>query len=172
MKTTLNFFFTLLLCSSCFAQHTLKEGEYQYDGKTFKVKKTIYLDRTLITIRALGQFEDKPTPGLKDPNGLPMGKKQVHFDIEAVKGIVNNTLRGKFGELQRNKDGMTLSFHFWQRDGSIESISYRLNGSSLITVKEIAAIDKQIKENIRATFSGKEHQNYTLIQYGDVKVEF
>ena len=38
MKNLIFIFFTLALCSSCFAQNTLKDGKYQLDGKVFKFK--------------------------------------------------------------------------------------------------------------------------------------
>lgn len=172
MKTLTYLFIVFTLSSSCFAQNLLKDGEYNYDGKIFKVKKSTYLERSIFSVRALGQFENKRPPAPKDPYSYPTSKKDIHFDIDKVKEIIIGVLTSSKKELSTNKDRISLSFTFLEEDGSIESISYRLNGNTLINLKDIAKIDKEIKKNIKATFTGKEHNNFYLIHYGDVSVVF
>lgn len=172
MKTFIYIFVVCALCTSCFAQTALKEGQHTYDGKTFDVKRHTYLERTSISVSAIGRFYDKRPPLPKDPNGLPVKKKDVHFDIEKVKGIVNNVLASKRDELNRNNDRIDLSFAFLKQDGSIEYISYFLNGNTLIKLEDIAKIDMEIKRNVKATYTGNEHANFYLINYGNVNVKF
>ncbi|SFH35193.1 hypothetical protein SAMN04489864_109136 [Pedobacter insulae] len=161
-----------MLCSSCFAQNSLKDGKHNYDGKTFVVTKNSYLGKTSISVRVVGRFENKPLFYLKDPNGLPMSRKDIHVDTNKVKEIIRNILEPHTKELSANKDQITLQFTFVQKDGSIESISYSLNGNTLISLKEIAKMDRQIKKQVKATFTGTEHNNYFFINYGYVRVIF
>jgi len=170
MKNLIFIFFTLALCSSCFAQNTLKDGKYNYDGKNFIVKKTTYLDRSLISVRAVGRFENTPPPLPKDPYGYPPNRKDIHFDIDKVKEIVNDVLADKKKDLQENKDRINISFDFLQEGGSIESISYSFNSNTLINLKDIAKIDRELKKTIKATFTGNEYKNFFLISYGGVSI--
>ncbi len=101
-----------------------------------------------------------------------MNRKDIHFDIEKVKEIINNILASNKKELEINKDRIDLAFTFLEEDGSIESIGYFFKGHTLITLKDIAKIDKEIKKSIKATFTGKEHCNYYFIYYGGVSVIF
>ena len=172
MKNLIFIFFTLALCSSCFAQNTLKDGKYNYDGKNFRVKKTTYLDRSLISLRAVGRFENTPPPLPKDPYGYPPNRKDIHFDIDKVKEIVNDALVGKKKDLQENKDRIDISFDFLREGGSIESISYSFNGNTLINLKDIAKIDRELKKNIKATFTGNEYKNFFLISYSEVSIVY
>ena len=75
-------------------------------------------------------------------------------------------------DLQQNMDRMDLSFTFLQENGSIESISYFFNGNTLINLKDIAKIDRELKKNVKATFTGNEYKNFYLISYGMVSVTF
>lgn len=149
MKSLLYIFLTFTLCSSCFAQSTLKDGEYKYDSKIFKVKKNTCLDRSMFSVRALGRFENKRTPRPKDPNGFPMDKKDIHVDINKVKEIIIKVLTTNIKELEKNKDRIGLSFEFLSENGEVESILYGLNGNTLITLKEISKIDKKLKRILK-----------------------
>jgi len=172
MKTLSYIFLAFTLCSSCFAQSTLKDGQYNYDGKKFIVNKTTYGEKTSFSVRAAGKFEDKYPPAPKNPYGIPVNKKDIHFDIEKVKEIVNDVLISKKVKLTVNKDRIDLAFRFLQEDGSIENISYFLNGTTLINLEDIAKIDKEIKKSIKAIFTGREYSNFYLIDYGMVSVVF
>ncbi|MEJ5993682.1 hypothetical protein WG904_04550 [Pedobacter sp. Du54] len=174
MKTLAYIFLALTLCSSCLAQSTLKDGVQTYDGKKFAITKRTsdYSGRTSITVTVVGRFYNTRPPAPKDPYGLPVSKKDIHFDVEKVKEIINTVLASNRKELSANKDRIALSFAFLEQDGSIESISYFLNGNTLIGLKDIAKIDKEIKKNIKATFTGNEHTNYYLIYYGSLSLIF
>ncbi len=172
MKTLILIFLAFMLCFSSFAQSPLKDGKYSYDGKTFKVTKHTYLEKNSFSVRAIGRFEDKRPPAPKDPHGYPTNKKDIHFDIDKVKEIINNVLSVNEKNLMKNKDRIDLSFTFLEEDGSVENISYFFNNNTLISLKEIAKIDREIKKSIKATFTGKEHNNFYLISYGEVSVVF
>ncbi|SFH35165.1 hypothetical protein [Pedobacter insulae] len=172
MKTLIYFLLAITLCSSCWAQKPLKEGQYKYDGKTFIVEKSAYLERTSITVRVVGRFENKPQPSLKKPNALPIRKKDIHFDINKVKEITYNILEPNKKELNVNKERIDLHFTFNPEDGSIENIFYFFNGNTRINLKEIAKIDRQIKKQITANFTGNEYSDYYFIEYGIVSVLF
>ncbi|SFH35225.1 hypothetical protein [Pedobacter insulae] len=172
MKTLIYILLAITLCSSCFAQNSLKDGKHNYDGKTFAVTKNSYMGKTSFSVRVAGQFDNKPQHDLKDPNGLPMSRKDIHVDTNKVKEIIRNILEPHTKELSANKDQITLQFKFAQKDGSIESIYYFLNGNTIINLKEIAKMDRQIKKQVKATFTGTEHNNYFFINYGYVRVIF
>jgi len=172
MKNLIIIFLAFTFCSSCFAQSTLKDGRHNYDGKVFKVTKSDYSGKTSFSVTAIGRFWDKPSPPPKDPYGYPTAKKDIHFDIDKVKEIVNNVLSVKKKDLQQNMDRMDLSFTFLQENGSIESISYFFNGNTLINLRDIAKIDRELKKNVKATFTGNEYKNFYLISYGMVSVTF
>lgn len=106
----------------------------------------------------------------KDPYGYPPNRKDIHFDIDKVKEIVNDVLADKKKDLQENKDRINISFDFLQEGGSIESISYSFNSNTLINLKDIAKIDRELKKTIKATFTGNEYKNFFLISYGGVSI--
>ncbi|MBB2143932.1 hypothetical protein GM921_00415 [Pedobacter sp. LMG 31464] len=172
MKNLIYILLTITLCSNCFAQDTLKDGKYTQDGKVFKITKSTYLDKTSFSVSVIGRFWDKPSPPPKNPNGFRTNKKDIHFDIIKVKKIVSDVLNGKRNDLQQNKDRIDLSFTFLQENGSIENISYFFNGNTKINLKDIAKIDKEIKKNVKATFTGNDYKNFYLIPYGMVSVVF
>jgi len=169
MKNLIFILFAFTLCSSCFAQTTLKDGRYQLDGKFFKVTKSTYLDKTSFSVSVIGRYWDKPSPSPKNPNGLPINKKDIHFDIDNTKAIVNDVLAVNSKKLALNKDRIDMSFTFLQ-DGSIEHITYFFNGNTIISLKDIAKIDMELKKKIKATFSGEEYKNFYLIPFGMVSV--
>lgn len=171
MKNLIYILFAFTLYSSCFAQSTLKDGRYQLDGKVFKVTKYNYSGKkTTFSVRALGRFENTYAPPPKDPHGYPTNKKDIHFDMDKVKEIVNDALAGKKKDLQQNKDRIGLSFEFLQETGSIESINYSFNSNTLINLKDIAKIDRELKKNIKATFTGNEYKNFYLISHPGVNI--
>ncbi|WP_316785554.1 hypothetical protein [Pedobacter frigiditerrae] len=172
MKNLIFILLTFVFCSSCFAQNTLKDGKYTQDGKVFKVTKSTYQNKISFSVSVIGRFWDKPSPPPKDPNGFRTNKKDIHFDIANVQKIINDILIDKREGLQQNKDRIDLSFTFLQESGIIENISYFFNGSTMINLKDIAKIDKQLKKNIKATFTGNEYKNFYLIPYGMVSITF
>ncbi len=165
---------SITFCSSCFAQTNLQDGKHHQDGRVFKVTKykSDYSGKTSFSVTAIGRFWDKPSPPPKDPYGYPTAKKDIHFDIDKVKEIINGVLASKKEDLLQNKDRIDLSFTFLQENGSIESVSYFFNGNTLINLKDIAKIDRMLKKEIKATFTGNEYKNFYLISYGVVSVVF
>jgi hypothetical protein len=174
MRTLIYIFFALTISQSCIAQDRLNDGQYTQGGKRFTVTKNVsaYSGRTSFVVREVGRFDHKPFPAAKDPNGIPTGKKDIHFDIDKVKEIVNTILATDKKNLQANKDRIDLSFTFLRESGSIENISYFFDGNTIITLKDIAKIDRELKKTIKASFTGNEYKNFYLIPYGLVEITF
>ena len=172
MKNLTFIFLAFIFCSSCLAQSTLKDGKYTQDGKIYKITKSTYQNKASFSVSVIGRFWDKPSPPPKDPNGFRTNKRDIHFDIVNVQKIINDILIDKREGLQKNNDRIDLSFTFLQESGNIENISYFFNGNTIINLKDIAKIDKELKKNIKATFTGDEYKNFYLISYGMVSVTF
>lgn len=172
MKIILQLPFYFMLCLSCLAQTPLKDGIFKIDSKSYKVEKKSYADKSSFIVREIGRFENAYPPKPKNPYGSPVNRKDIHLDDEMVLKLIKDILKDRAIELSKNKDRIDLSFRLLQENGSIESISYFLPGNTKITLEEISKIDRLIKKNIHATFSGKEYTNFYLINYGNLKVVF
>ena len=98
MKNLIFIFFTLALCSSCFAQNTLKDGKYHLDGKVFKFKtlnNSSGTSKDLVTVSTLVNAK-QPLAG----NGIHFTlvvKNNANIAI-SLKNIVNQLTVGLYND--------------------------------------------------------------------------
>ncbi len=155
----------------CFAQTKITVGEMKGKYEIFTIFK---LDNSLYSsIPRIGIYSksNKYSNGIpyskaeKDPHFLPMNpKKDIHVDDDAIKSIVYAVLNKKLAALKVNKENMNIIIVF-ELNGKLSDIGFTLNANTLITLEEIESIDLQLREKIKATFTGKEYLQYTAINY-------
>ena len=156
----------------CSAQTKLTPGEIKGKHDTFIIKQ---IDQSLMmdTIKRIVVYSKSNlyNNGIpyskveKDRSFLPMNpKRDMHVNNDAIKQIVYNVLNNKLDALKHNKEIMNIILKF-HPDGQITDIGLGLHENTLITLQEIEDIDRQLRVNIKATFTGKQYLQYIAINY-------
>ena len=169
MKNVIIVLFALLIAPSCMAQSQLTSGRFNINGVFFNVKQSGY-DKSSYSIRADWKYGDV-NPGSKTPNPLPIGKEMIHFDMQQLKNIFYDKVAYKREKLSKEKVTIGLRIDF-EEDGSVAGTSYLISSDTAISLQEIAAIDKQIKTTIKATFTGPSYVDYYVIPYPYIHIWF
>lgn len=103
---------------------------------------------------------------------LPMDlKRDIHVNNDAIKQIVYDVLSKKLDALKKNKEDINLIFHF-EPNGNLTDISFILPENTLISLQDIEEIDRRMRANIKATFSGKQYLQYIAINYNPPTIVF
>jgi len=168
MKKLIILSLAICLFSSCSAQKAIKADIFKVNGKRFKV--TDYgsapnSNKVQIGIRGLDyKYENTRPPLPKVEFPYPMQKKDIHLDNDKVKKIIFDVLKPKLKHLKVNSEILSLSFSI-SENGTVLNISYFLNQKTYISVRDIAEIDKRIKDEIRVNFTGTDYLQYYVISY-------
>ena len=170
MKNLIIVLIALLIAPSCIAQSKLTSGRFNINGVFFIVKQSEYGDKSTYSIRADWKYGNV-YPGPKIANPLPIGKENIHFDIEKLNNIFYDKVAYKRDKLTKAKVTIGLSIDF-EEDGSVALARYHISSGTAISLQEIAAIDKQIKETIKATFTGPSYVDYYVIPYPRIYIRF
>lgn len=95
---------------------------------------------------------------------LPIKELDINFDVEREKEIVLDVLNNKRNILTSNKEAMGIRYIFYP-DGRIMNINFILLQKTAITPQEIAIIDKRLRSELKASFTGTEYKGYPVIHY-------
>lgn len=169
MKNLFFFLLTTFSVTNCFGQYKYEAGKYIVEGKTFIVQ-TVNYGKPKMGIRLETEHEFK---GYKAPkkDAVPVYIKHIHVDTTKGKNLILDVLKAKTTGLKANKESIRIAIVFAQ-NGNIETISYSVKGNTHITLQEIAKIDKKLKSNIKATFTGPDYMNHYFITYHQLGVVF
>ena len=170
MKNIIIVLFALLIAPSCMAQSKLTSGRFNINGVFFIVKQSENGDKSTYSIRADWKYGNV-YPGAKIANPLPIGKENIHFDIEKLNNIFYDKVAYKRDKLTKAKVTIGLSIDF-EEDGLVALARYHISSGTAISLQEIATIDKQIKTTIKATFTGPSYVDYNVIPYPYIYIRF
>ncbi|WP_316843886.1 hypothetical protein [Pedobacter psychrodurus] len=170
MKNRIYLILFLFFGTSYPAQSQLKPGKYNIDNGEFVVKKYDYPGQIRYSVRKLGKYE-KGNPVPKDPNAIPVRTNEIHFDISKIKALTTEKLGAKLASFKKNEAVISIFLSF-EQNGNVASISYILKNVNEITVNEISQIDKKIRNNIIAKFSGTGYLNFPVINYPAIYIRF
>ena len=177
MKKIIFLLTIVFIQSACYAQTRLVPGELKGKSETFNI------DNVSIQVNGIKRIgidskSNKYNNGIpyskaeKDPRFLPMNfERDIHVDNDAIKEIVYTVLSKKLAALKANKEDMNIIFKF-EPSGKLTDLGYTLKANTLITLEEIESIDLQLREKIKATFTGKQYLQYIAIMYNPRAIEF
>ncbi len=101
----------------------------------------------------------------KPSNGaFPILKSDIHVNEDQIKAIVYDVLGSRTKELHEHNESFDVWFIF-ETTGALTDTYYSLQENTIITTKEIDAIDARLRSEVQATFTGKEYQNYKAVRY-------
>jgi hypothetical protein len=156
----------------CSAQTRLVAGEMKAKHDTFIVKeidsKLLMDSIKRIVVYSKSNLYNKGIPyseAEKNRRFLPMNpKKDTHVDNGAVKQIVYNVLNNKLSALKKNAETMDLILVF-HPDGKLTDVAFGLRENTLVTLQDIEEIDRRLRTEIKASFTGKQYAYYIAINY-------
>ena len=168
MQKTVFLFLIVFLCSKGYTQTRLTPGEIKGKHYTFIINKLRQID----TIKYIDVYSksNKYNSGIprsekeKAPHFLHMHDRDIHVNNDNVKQIVLNVLNKKLPALKQNKEQMTIIITL-EPDGKLTDVSFTLRENTLVTLEDIEAIDRQLKANIKATFTGNQYKQYIAMDY-------
>ncbi|MFB5945832.1 hypothetical protein [Albibacterium profundi] len=155
----------LFLCVSASAQEKFVEGDMTVYGKTFEVFFLKDFD-AIVVDSSLPVYKD----GYPKPQGpsrpLTIRKGDMKVDTLVDRNIIYDVLGDKLTALQANGDWVSIDYVFGHDGNVLDISSYSLPKNTLITPKEVALIDKLLREEVKAVFKGREYLNWPVIFYG------
>ena len=158
--------------TQCFAQTRLLAGEVKSNNKTFivhKIKPMLSDTEKIISVYSKSNKYNNGIPyskAEKDPRFLPMNQvTDMHVNVDEIKPLVYGVLGDKIRRLKQNKESIEFDLIF-KPNGEIVDMTFFLNENTLISAQEIEEIDTQLRNKIKATFTGKQYLNYEAIPYG------
>lgn len=87
-------------------------------------------------------------------------------DTLVDRNVICDVLGDKLAALQANKDWVSIDYVFGHHGNVLDITSYSFPKNTLITPKEVALIDKRLREEVKAVFRGREYLNWPVIFYG------
>ncbi|MDB5116297.1 MAG: hypothetical protein JWQ79_1789 [Mucilaginibacter sp.] len=151
-----------LLYLQCSAQTKLVAGEFKGRHETVVVKNAMSfnsVDHIFVYLKSNHYINGNPHPK-KRP--VPMRPKDLQINTEEIKPIVTKVLASKLLQLKQNKEEMNVQFMF-NTKGAVIDVYFNLHANTLITVEDIEEIDKLLKNNVKASFTGIDYRNYEVI---------
>jgi len=174
MKKIIYFLIISATCITCAAQTRLTPGEIKGKHETFTIHlfKSMTTDtQKLLVVYSKSNKYNKGIPRAKNPNAIPYNPKtDVHVNNDSIRSIIYRVLNN-IDELKKNKEEMGLIFAF-ELNGDLTQITFSLHGNTLITLQQIEEIDKQLRANVKASFTGKWYSQFPVIDYHPPKIIF
>jgi hypothetical protein len=171
MKKLLYFlFFSLFAGTKCSAQIRLVPGESKVGKEIFIIHAipSMAMDtQKYIVVSSKSNLYNNGIPFSKDLRHIPMNPRNIHINSTQVDNLIYQAFGTKLNALKDRKETLGIIFIF-KPDGSIVDVSFSLHYNTIITLEDIEAIDKALRANIKATFTGREYLQQEAIS-GDIK---
>lgn len=171
-KFLLIFFLCYSLNSVCTAQK-LTPGLLKINNKRFKVSQSRLKNpvNEKIILTNMDYKYAEVSPKVKNLSAFPMQKKDIHFDIAKVKELIYHIVSNKLSILKSKKETLALQFIFDQ-NGNLKDIGYILFRKTALDLKDINEIDANLKQKIKASYSGTDYLQYEEINYSYPTIVF
>lgn len=146
------------------AQDKFEHGHLRINDEVYDIR--VNTESSIIGVSNLSKNK-KDVPTLKREvarNIFPIRERDIKFNVEKEKEIVLDILNSKRDILKSNKEAIGIRYIFYP-DGRIMNIDFILLQKTIITPNEISAIDKRLRNELRASFSGEEYKAYPVIHY-------
>ncbi len=149
----------------CAAQNKIQEGEIKAKHASYSIKKSAMdfgKGHPYFIFSSKNKYEHGVPHTSKDD--LPLKKSDIHVNEDQIKLIVYDVLGEKTKELHRHKEAFSVWFVF-EVNGVLTDTNYSLQENTIITTKEIDAIDARLRAEVKASFTGKNYLNYKAVEY-------
>ncbi len=164
MKHLIIFSILAFLPPTVIAQDKFVEGKMTIDGTSFEISfprtENMVVSSSLPKYKNGYSLPKSPTPP------LPIRDGDMKVDTLTDRKIIYKALEGKLEKLKMNDEQLTIRYVFGQDGNVLDISSYSLSKNTLISPKELAQIDKCLRENVKATFNGREYLEFPAIRYG------
>lgn len=150
------------------AQDKFVHGKMKIDGGVYNID---FIDEYSIihaaNISKNVPYKDVPKLKVKyEP--LPILEKDMKVDTARAKSVVLDILKSKLNKLKSNKDYISVDYIFYP-SGAVMRIDYILPKHTIITPKDLDKIDKCLRKEIKAHFTGNEYKAFPVIHYNAQK---
>lgn len=169
MRASLMFINLLVLASGCNAQNKYPKGVSNVNGETFQISYTGPDNDFIVVYNVKSKYSG--VAASDNPHALLVKREDIHFDVSAVKAIIQQAFKTKKEKLHSNKDFLHIEFNF-ERSGKLSDISYGVEKKTLISMEDLANIDTRLREVIRATFTGNAFNDYKYLSYSFGTIRF
>ncbi|RQP15756.1 MAG: hypothetical protein EAS52_14040 [Parapedobacter sp.] len=164
MKHPIIFVILAFLSSAVIAQDKFAEGKMIVDGTSFEI--SFPRTENMVVSSSLPQYKNG-YPLTKSPTPpLPIRDGDMIVDTLTDRKIIYKVLKDKIEKLKMNGEQLTIRYVFGQDGNVLDISSYSLPKNTLITPKELAQIDKCLREKVKATFKEREYIEFPAIRYG------
>jgi len=159
------FIVSIIIFNTSFAQElAIKEGTYVLNEITYKVDSLNIYDRCVIYRNQRPQL--KPNRSIVD--GLPLD--YIDLELTNYDVLVNKvrTLLGKTKCDALSRAGERILFTFiFDPNGRIIDITFAINANGILTLLDIAVLDKDLRESYTGTFKSdfNGHKHLYWIHY-------
>ena len=146
------------------AQEMFTQGSMHIHGDVYDVR--VNDDVSIIGVSNLSKNK-KDIPKLKKEivrDLLPIKEGDIKLDTAKEREIVLDILFNKKEILKSNKEAIGIRYIFYP-NGQIMNIDFVLMKATVITPAEISAIDRCLRKEIKASFSGEEYKSFPVIPY-------
>jgi len=166
VKSVIALTINVILCLTAMAQDKFTEGKQIVGDRTFEIKFSEINANRIAVISNLPQYKN----GYSLPNGqtqpLMVRPSDIKVDTVVDRKIFYEVLKNKLKKLRINDETITVYYVFGQ-DGDVVDISfYILPRNTVITLRELALIDKRLREEVKASFKGPDYLNWPVIFFG------
>ncbi|WP_129714754.1 hypothetical protein [Pedobacter sp. SYP-B3415] len=166
------FFITyfVFLSIGCAAQRPLKPGSFSVSTRSVIITESSSPDKKgLFGVRFPDKY-DKGFPKSK-VDAFRVRKEDIHFSEEQVREIVAKTFRSKIKNVGHSMVIIAVNIKF-EQDGRVASIIYSVSDKfAVVTIEDLATIDKELREDLKATFSGKDYLDHQIISYPIIRID-
>jgi len=155
----------IILCLTAMAQDKFTEGKQIVGDRTFETRFSEINANNMIVTSQLPQYRNGY--GLpKTTTTLAVRPGDMKVDTVVDREIFYEVLKDKLKNLRTNGEKITIFYVFGQ-DGDIVDIEgYFLPRNTVITPRELALIDKRLREEVKASFKGPDYLNWPMIFFG------
>ena len=169
-KSLILIILSVLITTGCYAQNKYPQGISKIKGEQFRISNS-GLENDLIVVCNLKNKYALGGPNPENPNAPEYKREDIHFDVPAAKAIIHMVLQGKKEKLQQNEDFVHVDLIF-KRSGKLSDVAYAVKKNTLITLADIAEIDAQLRNTLRATFTGNAYKEHRIFNYDFGSVRF
>jgi len=156
--------FTTLFCIlswvNAFGQIQLPAGKHEVNGNIFNVGYTditvvVWNDKNIYPIPApIGQFP---------PMAIRRGDMRV--DTLQQQKIIKEIVKSRFKVLKEGNQWIRIKYIFNQ-SGEVMNVIFSFPHGALLTLTDVAEMDRRLRQELKATFRGVEYRSYQAIPYG------
>ena|SRR5690606_29480993 len=155
----------VILCLTAIAQDKFTEGKHTISDRVFETRFSEINANNMIVTSQLPQYRNGyGLPKTTTPLAVRPGDMKV--DTVVDREIFYEVLKDKLKKLRTNGEKITIFYVFGQGGDIVDIEGYFLPRHTVITPRELALIDKRLRKEVKASFTGPDYLNWPVIFFG------